>query len=306
MTKETVENSNTQPRMSVALIAGFSLVLVFSVVLLNVLIDRAVDKTAPAAEEKGVSNPPEGTTTLSIIQGTEDTKLAAMNAELRELGSTVYPLPRKLSDFVLIDQNGNEFGNSSLEGQWTLIFFGFTACPDICPLTMSELSKFYSGISESSLHENTRVLLVSIDPFNDTPDKMNSYISRFNTDFYGLTGDFTPIARLARELFIAHEVPPMGEALNARLKAQNLNEVDDTSIANIDQALGEHSVHLDTHSVSNSQQEVGVAPAYTIEHSGHVSLINPQGDYHAVMRFPHRYRDMITAYKLIREGYTEE
>ena len=63
--------------------------------------------------------------------------------ELREIGVTVYPQPMQLSEFQLTDQFGNPFTQENLTGYWSILFLGYTNCPDICPLTMAELKQFY-------------------------------------------------------------------------------------------------------------------------------------------------------------------
>ena len=62
-------------------------------------------------------------------------------SELREKGTTLFPEPRPLSSFSLIDAQGDDFTGANLVGKWSLVFFGFTHCPDICPLTMKELAE---------------------------------------------------------------------------------------------------------------------------------------------------------------------
>ena len=112
--------------------------------------------------------------------------------ELRDIGVSIYPDQSKLTEFSLLDQTGSEFSNSDLDNRWSLIYFGFTACPDICPLTMAELEQFY--------------ILVTVDPTRDTPEEMAAYVGQFHEDFRGLTGDFETISLLADDLFVVHEV----------------------------------------------------------------------------------------------------
>ena len=130
------EKKSSRPRV-VALITVALIVIVCAVILPNLFINEPPSQTSSTSQL-----PP----ALTRIQGTENTPLEQLNTELRDLGGTVYPEPRVLSDFELIDHNGSTFTNESLVGQWDIVFFGFTSCPDICPLTMSELKKFYEQL----------------------------------------------------------------------------------------------------------------------------------------------------------------
>ena len=89
--------------------------------------------------------------------------------ELREIGVTVYPQPMQLSEFQLTDQFGNPFTEENLTGYWSILFLGYTNCPDICPLTMAELKQFYERLDDRKIKDDLRVVLVSVDPERDTP-----------------------------------------------------------------------------------------------------------------------------------------
>ncbi|MBL4573156.1 MAG: SCO family protein [Gammaproteobacteria bacterium] len=184
---------------------------------------------------------------------------------LREIGVTIYPEARALSDFRLLDQQGEFFTNVDFQGHWNLVFFGFTNCPDICPLTMAELSQFYAGLDFSE-DVKPQIFLVTVDPTQDNPESMSAYLANFNEEFIGLSGDPEQIAQLAEELYVGY-----GAAVESGAASQ------------------EHE---------SSHSEVGMAEGgYLIEHSAHIAVINPQGDYYAVMRAPHRDQDLIKAFR---------
>ncbi len=124
--------------------------------------------------------------------------------EARLPGVTIYPEAIALSGFQLIDQQGNDFQNENLQDKWTLLFFGFTSCPDVCPLTLAELQKFYSTLQGTEYADDTRVILVSVDPARDSPAVMADYLRQFNEEFIGLTGAAETISQLAKELYISH------------------------------------------------------------------------------------------------------
>ena len=95
--------------------------------------------------------------------------------------------PRALPAFELVDQNGNPFGPARLSGRWTFVFFGFTHCPDVCPTTLFTLNEVVRQLEDLPEDQRPAVLMVSVDPNRDTPDKLASYVPYFNPDFLGLT-----------------------------------------------------------------------------------------------------------------------
>lgn len=121
---------------------------------------------------------------------------------LRSEGTVIYEQPRRLSDFELVDHNGEPFTPSDLEGHWTLAYFGFTNCPDICPLAMADLARLVDEMPPE-LAEQTEVMLVTLDPARDTPEVLAEYLGYFNEDFIGVTGEFLAIKRLANEVNVA-------------------------------------------------------------------------------------------------------
>lgn len=118
--------------------------------------------------------------------------------EYRELGYYGYDRPRAIESFRLTDEEGNAVDAGDLEGQWSLLFFGFTYCPDICPTTMSVLNR-----AVQQMRRPPRVILVSVDPERDTPAVLDRYLDGFNPDFDGYTGEFDEIANLATQVNIA-------------------------------------------------------------------------------------------------------
>lgn len=127
-----------------------------------------------------------------------------MSAEqLSENGFFLYEYPRRFTDFSLADQHGEAFNLEDLQGHWTLVFFGFTHCPDICPTTMATLSRFDRLLDEGPFDDSTQVVMVSVDPQRDTPELLGQYMSFFGSDFRGVTGEYIEIFNLARNLNVA-------------------------------------------------------------------------------------------------------
>ena len=110
--------------------------------------------------------------------------------------------PRQLPPFQLQDQDGHPFSRAQLKGHWTLLFFGYTNCPDVCPLTLAEVKGFYSRLAGTSYKADTRVVFVSVDPKRDTPDKLKRYVKYFHPAFVGVTGSREQLDQLTRELGI--------------------------------------------------------------------------------------------------------
>lgn len=131
------------------------------------------------------------------------------NEELSENGLFVFDNPRTINDFSLIDQHNNSVDASMLQDKWSLLFFGYTFCPDICPLTMATLNQF-SGLlyAEESFQDDTQVIMVSVDPRRDTPEKLNEYVGFFNDEYLGLSGEYIEIFKFATQLNIAFAYSP--------------------------------------------------------------------------------------------------
>lgn len=122
--------------------------------------------------------------------------------ELRANGTFVFEQPRIFKDFQLLDQKGNPFSLADLKGHWSLVFFGFTSCPDVCPATLSVLKTVKAQLNPD-VAEQTRFILVTVDPARDTAEQLDTYMAYFDEDFIGLTGEFLEIKRLATQLNMA-------------------------------------------------------------------------------------------------------
>jgi protein SCO1/2 len=122
------------------------------------------------------------------------------------LGYYGFPEPREILPFKLIDQQGQPVGLTALKGQWSVLFFGFTYCPDVCPTTLGVLNRAVKKMAEPP-----QVVLVSVDPERDTPDQLAAYLTGFNTDFKGYTGTFDDLVGLATNVNIAFGKVPGAE-----------------------------------------------------------------------------------------------
>jgi protein SCO1/2 len=211
--------------------------------------------------------------------------------ELRDIGVTVFPDIRPIQEFELVDQNFESFTSDKLKDQWTILFFGFTSCPDICPITMAELKKFYEQLNPS-LKDNLNVLMVSVDPERDDPETIGKYVNGFNQEFLGITGSVESIAGVASQFFVGYS-EPVYESENGAQK-QNMHQHGQNTV---EQPRPELHHSEAGHSSSNTPTE-----NYLISHSGHIAIVNPDGNYHAVMRPPHRVKDLLKAYEMMLES----
>ena len=121
------------------------------------------------------------------------------STEMKVNGLYLFETPRNFGELNLVDHHGDAFTRERFEGRWSLVFFGFTYCPDICPTTMAFLDKFV-GELEGTEVEDTQVVMVSVDPARDTVEQLATYVPYFNPDFIGVTGEFLDIHRFATAL----------------------------------------------------------------------------------------------------------
>src|SRR5690625_5062930 len=173
--------------------------------------------------------------------------------ELVEHLGELFEQQGRFTEFELVDDRGEVFRRDHCKDTWTFIFFGFTHCPDICPLALADLSRLVNELP-AELAEQTQVLMVSLDPSRDTPDVLADYVPYFHEDFIGVTGEFLTIRRFANELNVAFAKVTQGDD-------------------------------------------------YTVDHSGHITLINPKGDYHAIFSSPFHIGPMQTAYRTIVRSF---
>ncbi|HEY0333188.1 MAG TPA: SCO family protein [Stenotrophomonas sp.] len=121
---------------------------------------------------------------------------------------TFYPQPRGLPAYSLRQSDGTQLVPGELQGHWTLVFLGFTNCPDVCPTTLADLAqaqKRWEAIPEGL---RPRVLFVSVDPDRDTPARLGEYAHAFHKDTLAATADVPSLERFATSLgFVFQKVP---------------------------------------------------------------------------------------------------
>ena len=137
--------------------------------------------------------------------------------------------------FALVDGSGNAFTETNLKGKYSLIFFGFTHCPDICPLTLQVMTDAIEQAGPAG--EKVTPVFVSVDPERDTAENVSAYVGAFHPRFVGLTGTAEQVAGAAKAYRVFFRKAPLKDT---------------------------------------EGEETG---AYTVEHSGIIFFMDPDGRY---------------------------
>lgn len=121
------------------------------------------------------------------------------NALLDDANLLLLPRERPLPALELINEQGQATSTDSLRGRWHLMFFGFTACPDICPTTLSDMRRLFDQLP-SDVREQLQLVLITADPARDTPEVLRTYLGYYRAGFQGMTGDMAQLQKLSRAL----------------------------------------------------------------------------------------------------------
>ena len=157
---------------------------------------------------------------------------------LIDAGIILLPQSRQLPDLKMLDQEGQPVAVNQLKDKWSLLFFGYTFCPDICPTTLAQLRQIKSELPNEQV-DKLQIVLVSVDPNRDTPQQLKQYLSYFDPEFKGLTAtSLDDLQKLANAVSIPF-IPA------------------DTS-----------------------------KPNYTVDHSGNLALLGPDGTQRGFIRAP--------------------
>lgn len=113
-------------------------------------------------------------------------------------GMTLIPPRGEIAAFELRDQHDQVFDLARLHGKWSLLFFGYTHCPDICPTTLATLKQVHQLLGEQN--KIIQYVFVSVDPARDTPEVMERYTRYFDPDFLGISGPPSELDKLTQAL----------------------------------------------------------------------------------------------------------
>lgn len=123
---------------------------------------------------------------------------------------TLLPAGRAVPDFILVDSNNKPYTRTQLTGHWSVLFFGFTNCPDICPTTLSTLAQVEKALLDLPAAQRPQMVFVSVDPKRDTPAQVASYVKFFSPDFVGLTGEATRVEQFTRAMGVPVQMHDTG------------------------------------------------------------------------------------------------
>ena len=114
----------------------------------------------------------------------------------------VFPNAKAINHSLFTDHEGKRFGEAQLKGKWSILFFGFTNCPDICPTTLQTLKQVKQTLAENSLWNNYQVIMVSVDPEIDTVERLSNYVPYFDSEFIGIVNNAEITTQFAKQLGI--------------------------------------------------------------------------------------------------------
>ncbi|WP_107851165.1 SCO family protein [Oceanimonas marisflavi] len=120
----------------------------------------------------------------------------------------VYPEPRALKAMALTDAGGRPFTEARFQDHWSLVFVGYTFCPDICPTTLADLARIYPELKQ--LSDKTQVVFISADPGRDTPERLKAYTAHFNPAFVAATAEHANLMPAVQQLGLIYGVHERG------------------------------------------------------------------------------------------------
>lgn len=119
-------------------------------------------------------------------------------------GTVLYPSPRTLPEFQLVRSDGTPLTLADWKGHWTVVFFGFTHCPDVCPTTLATFKQVSAQLRKAGLQDKIRFDFISVDPARDTPEQLARYVAFFDKDIVAATGTDEELTRISRALGLVY------------------------------------------------------------------------------------------------------
>lgn len=129
----------------------------------------------------------------------------------------IFPQAKFIKHFELIDQNNNIISKRDFLNHWSLIFVGYTNCPDICPTTLSVMNQVIEYMNEQ-LIQAPEIVFLSVDPERDTPLHLKRYVEYFNKDFLGLTGSLEQVTQVSQNMNAVFRKAP---GLNGKISSDD-------------------------------------------------------------------------------------
>lgn len=151
-------------------------------------------------------------------QRTEQQPNIASAPPQTNLGTATVLRPAKpLVEFSLTDTQNKPFTAHSFQGHWTLLFFGYAQCPEICPRTLAIVSELWRSIPELKTRSDAQFVFVSLDPKSDSSSDLQTFLGRFHPDFIGLTGDEQEVVKLAKACRVHSWTDPVKNAAGQKV-----------------------------------------------------------------------------------------
>lgn len=127
------------------------------------------------------------------------------------MNATLLPEPKAIADFALFDDQGMAFDRAALRGRWTLLFFGFTHCPDVCPLTLQQLASARDELLQQGQAPLPDIVFISVDPDRDSQATLAAYVSHFGEGIRGASAELPALQQFTSDLgiFFRREPGPM-------------------------------------------------------------------------------------------------
>jgi len=123
--------------------------------------------------------------------------------------ATLLDPARPLPPAQFVDQDGKPFGVEQLRGHWSILFFGFTHCPDVCPTTLALLAQVEKKLTDLPSAQQPHIVLVSVDPQRDTPEQLAKYLKSFSPTFSGLTGEQQAVHDFTLQMGVPVAISPL-------------------------------------------------------------------------------------------------
>lgn len=261
----TCDNAGMSRTQSVAVAITVIVAVVAGMLLARALLQPGTSQPVLAAGT--LLDPPKPLPPMSAHTGATGTGTPAPTP-----GSATSGSPASTAATGFVDQDRRAFGLERLEGRWSLMFFGFTNCPDICPMTLGTLAQAEKQLMDLPPTLRPQVILVSVDARRDTPEQLASYVRFFGPSFTGITAPQEVVEEFARQMGVVVAITPITGAES-----------------------------------QDGGMQAGAAPGagesgsddYTVDHSASIFLIDPQAAMRALFSPSHSAQAIADDYRRV-------
>ncbi len=203
-----------------------------------------------------------------IVFSSDNTDYKKLKRALKTSTLLVNP-DKALVNFSLLDHNGDIFDNARLKNQWTLLFFGYTHCPDVCPTGLMDMNQLKKILKQRGL-PSPEVVFVTFDTQRDSAEVLKSYVTFFNKDFIGVTG---------KQAQIDNFIKPFGAYYERVIEVEGKQKI-----------------------LTKTDKIPAGINTYLINHTAWIYLLSPDGQIFAGFPAPHRVEKMADDIKLLTQA----